>query len=132
MNIKAIVFDFYGVIYTAQGIDQALVDFIHKLKPKYKLGILSNSGGTLKHFLQENGVHELFDVVVASGETPYVKPQTEIFELVANKLGLQPEEIFFIDDSAANTEAAAEYGMQTFLYTSCDKLEESLKSRGLL
>lgn len=132
MNIKAIVFDFYGVIYTAQGIDQALVDFIRELKPKYKLGILSNSGGALKHFLQENGVHELFDCVVASGETPFVKPQREIFELAAHQLELQPDEIFFVDDSAANTEAAAECGMQTLLYDSLDKLETALKSKGLI
>ena|SRR6266568_4687125 len=131
MTIKAIVFDFYGVIFTPAGIDETLLDFIRTLRRHYKVGILSNSANTLRTFLQEHTAQDMFDAIVVSAETPYIKPQREIFELAAKKLAVQLDEVFFVDDSPANITAAQSYGMQGHVYTTMGELREALKKEGL-
>ena len=44
------------------------------------------------------------------------KPDTAIYQLAAQRLGLDPEECIFVDDRPVNLEPAAEIGMRTVLY----------------
>lgn len=55
---------------------------------------------------------ELFDEVVISGEIGLRKPDREVFELAARRLGLPPRECIFVDDVAGNVEAAEGVGMR--------------------
>ena len=43
------------------------------------------------------------------------KPAPEIFHIVAERLGAQPEDILFLDDSEVNCEAARNCGLQAKL-----------------
>ena len=50
--IKAIIFDFYGVIDLGGLPNKPLLEIIkHDLKPRYKIGILSNAGRDLNQLI---------------------------------------------------------------------------------
>jgi epoxide hydrolase-like predicted phosphatase len=54
---------------------------------------------------------DLFDVVVISGEVGMRKPESRIFHLAAERLGLPPRACVFVDDLAPNVRGAAAVGM---------------------
>lgn len=121
---KALKTEFHDTRHLNRGI----VEIIRTLKPRYKIGMLSNAGrDMLEEFMAEHNIHDLFDVVIASSETTYVKPQREIFELLAERLELRLDEIFFIDDSATNVTAARSYGMRAHTYTTIAELQETIE-----
>lgn len=114
-------------------LNQGLVQLIRQLKPHYKIGMLSNSGrDMLNEFMAEHNITDLFDIVIASSETPFIKPQREIFELIADRLQLPFEDLYFIDDSAANTVAAQSYGMHAHTYVSVAELQGALQKEAIL
>jgi|SRR5579871_105504 len=73
-----------------------------------------------------------FRDVVVSGEEKLVKPGRAIFDLAARRFGHAPETMLFIDDSAANVEAAAALGWQTHRFRDAQTLEADLVRRKLL
>jgi epoxide hydrolase-like predicted phosphatase len=75
--------------------------------------LLSNSWGL--DYPREDW-DELFDVVVISGEVGLRKPQPEIYQLAASRLGYAPEECVFVDDLAPNIRGAATTGMLGILH----------------
>jgi HAD superfamily hydrolase (TIGR01509 family) len=114
-------------------LNQGLVDLIRQLKPRYKIGMLSNSGREmLDEFMAEHNITDLFDCVIASSETPFIKPQREIFELIVERLQLPFSNLYFVDDSAANTFAAQSYGIQVHTYESVAELQGALQKEGIL
>lgn len=109
-------------------VNRRLIPIIEQLKRDYKIGMLSNTGAALlEEFLSEHGIRHLFDEVVASSETGYIKPQREIFELTADRLGAKLDEIYFIDDSLSNVQAARSFGMTAHEYTTVAELQHELK-----
>jgi epoxide hydrolase-like predicted phosphatase len=73
-----------------------------------KTALLSNSWGNT---YPREAWGELFDVIVISGEVGMRKPEARIYHLVAERLGLEPQECVFVDDLAPNIQGAAEVGM---------------------
>jgi epoxide hydrolase-like predicted phosphatase len=73
-----------------------------------RTGLLSNSWGL--DYPREDW-DALFDVVVISGEVGLRKPDPAIYTLAAQRLGLRPDEVVFVDDLAPNVRAAAAVGM---------------------
>lgn len=80
---------------------------------------------------------ERFDVlgwfrgIVVSGEVEVAKPDDAIYHHLADDFGLVPAETVFIDDTAANVEAARRLGFQAVLFTSPDALRQQLAALGL-
>ena len=130
MAIKAVVFDFLGVLYdhTPGKYNNDLADVIRELKAHCKVGLLSNapSKDMLLDYLRRGDMDDLFDIVVASGETPFVKPQREIFEHMAAAFDAQCSELLFFDDSPGHIEAAKTYGLQAFQYRTTQEVKEIL------
>lgn len=87
----------------------------NELKPKYKIGMLSNAGHDVVADLF-TGTPELFDAAVLSYREGIAKPDAQIFERTAQKLGVQPSECVFIDDQARFCEAAKTIGMQAVVF----------------
>jgi putative hydrolase of the HAD superfamily len=81
-----------------------------------RTGLVSNSWGTSRYDRQL--LSELFDGVVISGEVGIRKPTPEIYELGAERIGLEPSACVFVDDLPFNLEPAAELGMGTVHHTS--------------
>lgn len=66
----------------------------------------------------------LFDTVVISGEVGRRKPEPAIYTLAAERLGLPPEEIVFVDDLRPKVRGAAAVGVpHADVATTVDELE---------
>ena len=70
--------------------------------------------------------------IVVSGEVGLMKPDPRIFAFTAERAGLAPAELLFVDDSRVNTDAAAACGFDVHLFDDPSTLEPALKARGLL
>ncbi len=99
-------------------LNRPLLDYIQReLKPRYKIGMISNIGrGWIQNFFDEHQLHELFDTVVLSGDEGVVKPSEQIFELAADRIGVQTAECIMVDDLLENCDGADAAGMKTITY----------------
>ncbi len=57
---------------------------------------------------------DLFDHALVSGDIGLVKPDYRIYHRLCEDVGLEPEEMIFVDDSALNVAAAKAVGFETF------------------
>jgi putative hydrolase of the HAD superfamily len=106
-------------------LNDELINTIKDLKNKdYKIALLSNNSIKLKEKLIEDGISDIFDVVIISAEVGCQKPQPEIFDILFNKLELKPNEVVFIDDTLKSLEGADMIGYIPILY----KDNETFKS----
>jgi len=98
--------------------DQALLDYIGELHQTYKTAMLSNvsSGGLARRF-KAGELEQYFDVIVASSEIGFAKPEPEAYETVAERLGVRLEDCLMIDDRELYCDGARAVGMQALLYT---------------
>lgn len=86
------------------------------LKPRYKIGMLSNASADWLHELFEPWQVELFDEAVMSYQIGTTKPAPEAYMAIADRLGVTPNECLFIDDQERFCEAAKKLGMLTVNY----------------
>jgi epoxide hydrolase-like predicted phosphatase len=84
-----------------------------------RTGLISNSWGTRRY--DRALLAELFDGVAISGEIGIRKPDPDIYELGAQRIGVLPRECVFVDDLPFNLKPAAELGMATVHHTDPDK-----------
>lgn len=73
----------------------------------------------------------IFKKIYSALEIGLDKKDPKAYSLIAQDLGLKPEEIVFIDDSLENLSAAKSAGLSTIWYQSNDKLFEDVKTLGL-
>ena len=110
-------------------LNNELIDTIKDLKNKdYKIALLSNNSIKLKEKLMEDGISDIFDVVIISGEVGYQKPQPEIFDILFKKLRVGPNEVIFIDDSLKSLEGADKIGYMPVLYKDNETLKTELSN----
>ena len=109
-------------------INSELLEIIKKLKKNYKIGLLSNNSVNLNQRIRDNNIAEIFDAVVISGEVGFQKPQPEIFKILSEKLGVELNELIFVDDTKRSLEGAEKIGYFPILFTNNQKLEEELAS----
>ncbi len=101
-------------------LNESVINWIRDLRAanEYKVGLLSNvRRGGLDDFLPRSLRDELFEQVILSGEVGITKPAQEIFEMMADRLGVQPHECIMIDDLMKNIDGSQLAGMQAVLYT---------------
>ncbi|MGM9723916.1 MAG: HAD family hydrolase [Prevotella sp.] len=89
-------------------------DVLVKLRELYSIALVSNFYGNLPVVLEEFGLSGLFNTVVESAVVGIRKPDTRIFQLGVDALGLPPEEITVVGDSISKDIAPAKrLGCQT-------------------
>jgi putative hydrolase of the HAD superfamily len=113
--------------------DLAMVAWHARLKQRgLKTAILSNMGDSV-HASITRAFPWLndFDVLVWSYELGYAKPDPRIYLHTLAKLGTRPEETLFVDDKAANVEAAQALGIEGVVYSTIEKLKAELVARGM-
>ncbi|TCC01975.1 HAD family hydrolase [Kribbella soli] len=90
-----------------------------------RTALLSNSWGNTYPRDTWDG---MFDDIVISGEVGLRKPEPEIFQLAAERLGLEPAECVFIDDLQLNVDGAHAVGMTAILHTEYDETRRALET----
>lgn len=107
----------------------ALLEYIQTLKPKYKIGILSNVGSNwiTDELLTEKEEQELFDDMVFSFAHGFAKPDPRIFKIACERLNVEPQEAVFIDDINDFCKAAEGTGMKSLNYKDFDQMKKDLE-----
>jgi putative hydrolase of the HAD superfamily len=111
------------------------IDLAREVSRVAQVAILTNNGLMVRDHLRDlcPALSPLFDGrVLCSAEFGVGKPDPAIFLRSAQRLGLPPSAILFIDDKAANAEAARSVGMDALHYGGPQALRVSLRERGLL
>ena len=94
---------------------EPLLNYITELKKTYKIALLSNvNQGAYKEFIVPYIGY--FDEVMLSFQVNIAKPDEAIYELIAQKMGLDVSECIMVDDNYINCQGAAAAGMQDILY----------------
>ena len=102
-------------LFAGMKADEAMLDAVRAARREgVRTGLVSNSWGAGRY--DRSSFDELFDGVVISGEVGLNKPQPEIFELGAERIGLPPSECVFVDDLRENCAGAEEVGMTAVLH----------------
>ncbi len=109
--------------------DEAMVDAVRLArKAGVRTALVSNSWGV--HRYPHDIMDELFDGVVISAEEGIRKPALKMYELGAERAGVEPAECVYVDDLPFNLTPAEELGMATIHHTSDEttipQLEELL------
>lgn len=82
------------------------------LKQHFRLGIINNGTWlTYTRFNQRFCLEDTFDIFVSSAVEGVRKPNSRIYLGACEKLGVSPEECFFMDDSKENVAGAIQVGM---------------------
>lgn len=90
-----------------------------------RTALLSNSWGNTYPRDTWDG---MFDDIVISGEVGLRKPEPEIFQLAAQRLGLEPADCVFVDDLQLNVDGARAVGMTAILHTEYDETRRALET----
>ncbi len=108
---------------TGEVRNQALIDFIKTLHSNYKVAMLSNVRGraSLDRRFNPGELDELFEVVVASGDIGIIKPEREIYQITAQKLGVDPKDCVMIDDIQEYCDGAKAVGMTAIRFTNTEQ-----------
>jgi len=108
---------------------------IRRLRPPYRLGVLSNADVTLRGRLRDElAIHDDFDDIVCSAEVGLAKPEPGIYTLACARLGLPPTACVFVDDHEPNVRAAEAAGLRGLLYHvhRGDDLAAQLQAAGVI
>lgn len=110
-------------------INDPLIEVVGKLRQQgYRCVIATNQERyRLSYMRDEMGFSHLFDGIFGSADVGAVKPTAEFYERVTSKLGVDPNEIAFWDDSQENVEAARAFGWHAEQFIRMDDFLRSLK-----
>ena len=89
-----------------------LADYFRSLRPKYQTAIISNSFAGAREQEEEHYQFDtICDFIIYSHEVGLRKPDPHIFTMACERLGLQPNEVIFVDDHEDVYASAVEMGM---------------------
>jgi epoxide hydrolase-like predicted phosphatase len=114
---------FLQQFWSADDVNWRLLDYIRSLRPRFKVGLLSNAWDDLRKTLHDRwNIDGLFDELIISAEVKLVKPDPRIFQLATDRLKVLPDETIFIDDIAENVESARLVGLKGIQYQDFDQV----------
>jgi len=94
-----------------------LIDYVRRLRPRYRTGILSNSFvGAREREQQAYGFEDLVDEIVYSHESGMSKPDPRIYALACARLDVRPHEMVFVDDADACVAGGRQAGLHAVRY----------------
>jgi len=120
---------FKGDPFYLEDIDQEVVTLAVRLRERCRLALCSNAlPGLADHLEAMPEFRALFEEIVISALVGLRKPDAQIFELTARKLGLPISDCLLVDDKERNALAAEAAGMSAVVFRSAEQLEASLDS----
>jgi putative hydrolase of the HAD superfamily len=100
-----------------------MVAAIMRCRTTYKTACLTNNFGSVESVVSEEvaAVYALFDAVLESRVLGVRKPDPRFYELACAAVGVQPDEVVFLDDLGINLKPARALGMRTIKVTDPDQ-----------
>ena len=71
---------------------------LERLKPRYRMGVVSNANGSVVRKLTRLGLARHFDAILDSHTEGVEKPDPRIFRIALERLGARPEEALHVGD----------------------------------
>ena len=114
--------------WSADDVNWRLLEYIRSLRPRYRVGLLSNAWDDLRQTMHQRwNIDGLFDELIISAEVKMVKPDPRIFQLAVDRLKVQPKEAVFVDDIMENVEAARALGLVGIQYLELNQTLDELR-----
>jgi len=133
---KAELIDAYGARFDEMmpGPIEGAVEILAELRDRdTPLYALSNfSAETFPPALERFDFLRWFCGMVISGEVGIIKPDPRIYEVMLARFAIDPHRAVYIDDVAANAEAARPFGIHGIHFTTPGALRQELVSLALL
>jgi putative hydrolase of the HAD superfamily len=123
--------EFIELFWQGDVFDQQLFNFLVSLQPDYITGILSNAWKDAReNFSSRYGIveGENVDHVLVSCELGMAKPDIAIYHHLRETMGVDFNEILFVDDFSKNIEVAKALGIVTIHYHTGINLIEQITS----
>ncbi len=112
--------------------NEEMATLLQLLKKDRPLYLLSNTNDSHYSYLERtHNVSRHFEELILSYLVGLAKPEEAIYLEVLKRSGLKAEECLFVDDLAANIEAAGKVGMNTIRFVGIEDLKERLASHGI-
>jgi HAD superfamily hydrolase (TIGR01509 family) len=103
--------------WSQETIDHELTRYLQSLRPRYRVGLLSNAwNDTRAALIQKYHLDKVMDTIVISAEEGMAKPDLRIYRLAAERLEVAPRECIFVDDRAGNVTGAEAAGMKGVVF----------------
>ena len=116
-----------------QGVYPGAEELLRDTGSLFPLGCLSNTNSLHWNFLVERtNLIGYFDYLLPSHLTGHLKPDRSAYTNAAGKMGLQPEQILFLDDNQINIDGATEAGLASYLVQNADQARIVLEELGVL
>ncbi|MEW5718241.1 MAG: HAD family phosphatase [Chloroflexota bacterium] len=116
--------------WSSEQVDLDFVQFLQGLRPRCKIGILSNAWSEARTFHNERFKFDAWvDAAVYSAEVKLLKPDPRIYQLVLAQLELAAGACVFVDDKFVNVQAAQALGMAGVWYRETRQAIDDIKAR---
>ena len=114
------------------GIDQDVLDFVDRLKKKYKVYLLTDTIDIHDEYNKTRGIYDKFTKVFKSYEEKLAKAEGKEFYLdVLHKINAKPYECIFIDDLEEQVKTAKSLGAKGIVFKNLSQLKENLYRLGV-
>lgn len=123
VRASALVADWSGVL---PAVDHEVVALLRRVRGTASVALVSNATTRLERDLERQGLAELADAVVNTARIGVAKPDPRVCGAAAERLGVPVGRCLFVDDTAANVEAARDVGMAALHYRHPDDLRRAL------
>lgn len=98
-------------------LNTELVAYFQRLRSRYKTALLTNGIPGARRIEQERfHFNEMADCIIYSYEEQTAKPERRIYEILCERLAVQPAEIILLDDIEQTIQAANEFGIHAILF----------------
>jgi HAD superfamily hydrolase (TIGR01509 family) len=124
--------DFFAAYCDVFAVNPPVLEVLKKLKPKYKLILLSNTDVVRFSYIKRKFPElMIFDGYVLSFDYGLMKPDPHVYFAALELAGSKPERAVFIDDIRENVDGAERVGIKGLLFTPETDLEKALSSLGI-
>lgn len=114
--------------FSTERFNRPLADFLAGIRSKYITAVLSNAGDSFRQIVNKAyQLEKLVDHIIISAEEGMAKPDERIYYKTCDRLGVQPEEVVFVDDLIENVEAARRLGMTAIQFLSTGQVLDELQ-----
>lgn len=92
-----------------------VLEVLPRLSLRYKLCVVSDAWPSLRGVFKKAGLDAYFNSLIISSELGVTKPNQQMYRTALKELGLNEDEVIFIDDNPRNCDGASQLGIKPLI-----------------